>query len=124
MPFATPRLIEPELIHGKKFRPDTSSVREFPFLLIKKGEKNCDIKLNGRQYEDLHVCEFLNACAVIGWNLDFSRTGFDSLKDEGTWGMCLSKTECENVENLFDYIFDENLWSKKNPKSGGGKGFG
>ena len=40
MPFATPRLIAPELIHGKKFRPDTKSAKEYPLLLIKKGEKN------------------------------------------------------------------------------------
>ena len=107
----------------RKFRPDTKSSKEFPLLLIKKGEKNCDIKLNGRQYEDLHFSEFLNACAVVGWDLAFSAMGFGLLNEEGRWGMCLSKTESENVENLFDYIFVENLWGKKNPKSGGGKGF-
>tara|TARA_B100000674_G_C37578799_1_gene795313 strand:- start:295 stop:669 length:375 start_codon:yes stop_codon:yes gene_type:complete len=123
MPFDMPRAICPEIIHGKKFRPDESGVKNIPFTLIKRGESNCDVKLNGKEYKDLHVVEFLNACAVIGWDIDHSRTVFHLLSNNGEWSMTVSKTEYRNVEKLFEYIFDNYLWDAKNSKKGGGQGF-
>lgn len=98
MPFDMPCAICPEIIHGKKFRPDESGVKNIPFTLIKKGESNCDVKLNGKEFKDLHVVEFLNACAVIGWDINHSGTVFDLLSNNGEWSMTVSKTEYRNVE--------------------------
>lgn len=123
MPFDMPCAICPEIIHGKKFRPDESGVKNIPFTLIKKGESNCDVKLNGKEFKDLHVVEFLNACAVIGWDINHSGTVFDLLSNNGEWSMTVSKTEYRNVEKLFEYIFDNYLWDAKNSKKGGGQGF-
>ena len=113
MPFDMPCAICPEIIHGKKFRPDESGVKNIPFTLIKKGESNCDVKLNGKEFKDLHVVEFLNACAVIGWDINHSGTVFDLLSNNGEWSMTVSKTEYRNVEKLFEYIFDNYLWDAK-----------
>ena len=118
-----PCAICPEIIHGKKFRPDESGVKNIPFTLIKKGESNCDVKLNGKEFKDLHVVEFLNACAVIGWDINHSGTVFDLLSNNGEWSMTVSKTEYRNVEKLFEYIFDNYLCDAKNSKKGGGQGF-
>ena len=124
MPFDSPRAIYPEIVHGKKFRPDNHGVKDIPFTLIKKGESNCDVRLNGKEYPDLHVVEFLNACAVIGWDLDYSKHAFNLMSDRCSWFMTVSKTECRNVQKLFDIIFDNQIWDTKNTKKGGGKGFG
>jgi hypothetical protein len=124
MSYECPAIVHPELVHGSYFTPDKEGEKEFVFTLTKIGEKRCDLSLDKTEYSNLHLIEFLNACAVIGWDTDYALWIFDSLKIDGVWGMSLTPIEYKNVKKLLDILTDSNFGRTNNSKKGGGKGFG
>jgi hypothetical protein len=124
MSYECPVCVHPKLIHGSYFNSDKEGEKEFIFTLAKIGEKRCDLSLDKTEYSNLHHIEFLNACAVIGWDADYALWVFDSLKINGVWRMTLTPIEYKNVKKLLDKLTVSSFWKTNNSKRGGGKGFG
>ena len=123
MSYENPVSVYPELIHGSNYKPDINGIQIVPFILIKTGEKKCNLRLNKQTYENLHLIEFLNACAVLMFDLDFSQQTFCCLNEGGKWFMSLTADQAKNIEKLLNLITDEDFWKKQHSKNSGGQGF-
>ena len=104
MSYLTPKLVMPTLIHGDNFKPDIHGKRKFDFTLYRAGENECDLVLGNIKYPGHHLIEFLNACAVCGFDTDFSEKGFECLEIGSMWSMRLTRSEYKNVKRLLNLI--------------------
>ena len=118
MSFEEPKLIVPSLIHGDDYKPDTEGKKKFNFTLTRTGEKKCNIIVGKKRYENHHLVEFLNACAVVYFDPDFCEKAFNRVQINCDWDMTLTSKEYKNVRTYMDLIICDDPWSGNRPKKG------
>ena len=109
-------LIDPRIITGKNYKPDTNSEKVSTMVLTKTDETTGTISINNESYDGITVAEWTNIFSIVGWDLNFAPVMF---RTKHTSTQTLTRKETTNVLRYLHFVKTGILQQKRQ----GGNGF-
>jgi len=109
-------LIDPSLITGKNYKPDSSGDKVSNMILTKTDETTGTISINNESYDGITITDWTNIFNIVGWDLNYAPVMF---RAKHTSIQTLTRKETTNVLRYLHYVKTGVLQQKRQ----GGNGF-
>ena len=91
-------LLPPSLFRTWNYCPPSPDVpRKFIFICNRTDQGECTLFLRGEEHQNVTTAEFLNACAIVMFDLNTCENLFSLLAIGGSHIMHLTKREATNI---------------------------
>ena len=109
-------LIDPRIITGKNYTPDSTGDKVSNMILTKLDESTGTISINNESYDGITIADWTNIFNIVGWDLNYAPIMFRA-KNSST--QTLTRKETTNVLRYLHYVKTGVLQQKRQ----GGNGF-